>query len=121
MQAWRRAQNSTFRAVVPFGSGEAEEAFFQDGVAAVPQREAKAHTRLPVAKAEQPVLAPAIGARPCVVMREIVPASPIRGIVLANRSPLALGQIRTEEPPVLADGALSLDALMLGGDRRRHA
>src|SRR4029079_1354471 len=44
-------------AVVPLVAREAEEALLEDGVAAIPQRQREAQPALPVADAEQSVLA----------------------------------------------------------------
>jgi hypothetical protein len=60
-------------AVVPLGTGEAEQALFEDGIAPVPQRDREAEPLLAIADAEQAVLAPTIGARSSVVVRKGVP------------------------------------------------
>ena len=60
-------------AVVALGAGQAEDPLLEDRVAAVPEREREAE-RLPVvADAGEAVLAPAVGARAGVVVREVAP------------------------------------------------
>ena len=60
-------------AVVALAVGEPEHALLEDRVGAVPQREREAHPLAVVADAGQPVLAPAVGARTGLVVREVVP------------------------------------------------
>src|SRR5215831_8532008 len=55
-----------------------------------------------VAEAGDAVLAPAIGAAACMVMREIFPGGAVLAVVLAHRAPLALADIR---PPALPGDA----------------
>ena len=86
--------------MIPLFSGEPEKAFFQDGVAAIPQRQRKAKVLMAVADAGNPVFAPAIGARAGMVVREVVPGGAVRAVVLANGSPLALAQVRSPALPV---------------------
>ena len=78
-------------AVVPLGSGHAEQPLLEDGVAFVPQRDGEAQAALAIGNAQQAVLAPAVSAAARLVMGEVVPAVATFGIVLAHRSPLALG------------------------------
>ena len=85
-------------AVIRFVVGEPEHALLQDRVALVPQRQRKAQTLLVVAEAAEPVLAPLVGARARLVMREVVPGVAVVAVVLADRAPLPFAQIR---PPFL--------------------
>src|SRR5205085_5146869 len=89
-------------AVVAFGIGEPEQPFLQDRVAAVPQCQAKAEQQLIVAKAADPVLAPAIGAAARLIMRKIFPGGTVLAVILAHRSPLTFAEIRSPAPPMLA-------------------
>src|ERR1700742_573376 len=52
-----------------------------------------------VTPAGNAVLAPAIGPAAGVIVREMLPCSPVRAVVLADRAPLALAQIRPPAPP----------------------
>ena len=86
-------------AVVALRAGQAEDALLQDRVAAVPEREREAE-RLPVvADAREPVLAPAVGARAGVVVREVAPRVAVGAVVLAHRAPGALAEVRPPVPP----------------------
>jgi Na+-transporting methylmalonyl-CoA/oxaloacetate decarboxylase gamma subunit len=89
-------------AVVPLGVGQAEEAFLQEGVPAVPERRGQAEVLESVAEPGQPVLVPAVGPTPGVVVGEGRPGVAVGGIILADRPPGALGNVR---PPVLPVGA----------------
>ena len=81
-------------AVVPLGAGEAEDALLQDRVAAVPEREREAERLAVVADAGEAVLAPAVGARAGVVVREEAPRVAAGAVVLAHRAPGALAEVR---------------------------
>ena len=54
-----------------------------------------------IADAGEAVFVPAVGARPRVVVREVVPGRAVRAVVLAHRAPGALAQIRPPALPVL--------------------
>jgi hypothetical protein len=72
--------------VVGLAVGEAEQAFLEDRVLAVPQGERKAQLLLVVGEARQPVLTPVIGAGARLVMAEVVPGIAIVAVVFARRS-----------------------------------
>ncbi len=101
--------------VVPFGGGQAEKTFFQDRIPAVPKGQTEAEPGFPIAEAEEAILPPAIDPGTRMVMREVVPARTMLRVVLANRAPLAFGQVRPEELPVFFGGRLSLKAFVFGG------
>ena len=82
-------------AVVALGVVEPEEALLDDRVGTVPERQREAHPLALVADPEQPVLTPAIGARARLIVGEGLPRVASARVVLAHRSPLALGQVRT--------------------------
>ena len=87
-------------AVVALAAGESEGAFLEDGVFLVPEREREAEALVVVRKAEQTVLAPAVGARAGVVVRKVVPRLARGAVVLADGAPLAFAQVRAPTPPV---------------------
>ena len=60
-------------AVVALRPGQAEHALLEDRIAAVPEREREAELVADVRDAGHPVLVPAVGARPRVVVRERAP------------------------------------------------
>ena len=82
-------------AVIALAVGEAEEAFLQDRVALVPQRERQTQFLLMVGESRDTVLAPAIRAATGVVVWKIVPGVAMRAVILANRAPLPFAQIRS--------------------------
>ncbi len=89
-------------AVVALGVGQAEQALLQDRVALVPEGEREAQPLLVVAQAGQTVLAPVVGARPGLVVAEVLPGRAVVAVVLSHRAPLALAQVRAPRPPAHA-------------------
>src|SRR5512147_2391509 len=106
-------------AVVALVAGEAEEALLEDRVAAVPHRQREADELVAVADAGDAVLAPAIGARAGVVVREELPGVAPGAVVLAHRAPGAVADVR---PPALSVhlARLGLAQAMLFGGPVRH-
>src|SRR5215813_13628039 len=84
--------------VIGLAIGQAVHPLLEDRVLAVPQGERKAQSLLVVADTGEAVLAPVIGARPGLIMSEVVPRIAVLAIVLADRAPLALAQIRPPSP-----------------------
>ena len=89
-------------AVVALQPPEPEEPLLQDGVAAVPQRRREAEQPLVVGDAEQPVLAPAVGAAAGVLVGKVRPGGAAGAVVLPHRPPLPLGEVRPPPAPGLA-------------------
>ena len=56
------------------GSRDSEQPLLEDRVASVPQRHAEAEPALAVGDAQEAVLTPAVGARPGLLVTEVVPA-----------------------------------------------
>src|ERR1700738_1607787 len=79
---------------------QAEEAFFEDRIAAVPHSDRKANVLMAVADAGDTVLVPPIRPGPGVVMRQKFPGGAFRAIVLADGSPGPLGKVRPPALPV---------------------
>src|SRR6476469_7700441 len=69
---------------------------------------------LAVADTEQAVLAPPVGAAAGVVVREVVPACPVRRVVLAHGAPLPLRQVGAEALPVALAGLVFLQPVQFG-------
>src|SRR5262249_3048367 len=86
-------------AVIAFAVREAEQALLHDRIAAVPQREREAHALLVVGDPGETVLAPSIGARSRLVVREVLPRAAVVALVLAHRSPLSLAEVGTPALP----------------------
>jgi hypothetical protein len=89
-------------AVVALVAGEPEDPLFQDRVALVPQRKREAEPLLDVGEAGEAVLAPAIRTRARMVVRQVLPRRAAGAVVLADRSPLTLAEIRPPRIPVAA-------------------
>src|SRR4051812_16901857 len=75
-------------AVITLAVGQPKQPLLEDRVLAVPQRDRKAQKLPVVTVTSQPILAPVVGARPCLVVGKIVPGVAILAIVFAHRSPL---------------------------------
>src|SRR5215469_12642892 len=99
-------------AVIPLISRQPKEAFFENGVAAIPKREPEAHHLMAVADAADSVFAPAISTRTGMVMRKVFPGSAVGAVIFADRAPLALGKIRSPALPVLLAQASFLKTLV---------
>src|SRR5262249_17538005 len=87
-------------AVIAFAARQAEDPLLQERVAAVPERQRETQALLEVADACEAVLAPAVGPRARVLVREVLPGAAIRAVVLAHRAPGPLGEIGAECLPV---------------------
>ena len=59
-----------------------------------------ASSSLEIAESGEPVLAPAVGARARVVVREVLPGAAGGAVVLAHRAPGALADVRTHSLPL---------------------
>ena len=90
-------------AVIALAVGQAEQAFLEDRVLAVPQGQREAEPLLVVGDAGQAVLAPAVGARAGLVVGEVVPGVAALAVVLADGAPLPLAEVR---PPLLPGNLL---------------
>ena len=105
-------------AVVAFRTSESEQPLLEYGIAAVPERQRERETTLPVADAEQSVLAPAIRAAARMVVGKMLPAVTALRIILTHRAPLPLGEIRTPSLPVAFTPGILGETLQLGIQRR---
>ncbi len=86
-------------AVVALPAVEAEEPVLDVTIAAVPHGQGEREVLVQVAQAEDAVLTPTEGARSGGVVRDVAPGVPIRGVVLTDRPPGSLGEIRPPEVP----------------------
>src|SRR6185312_2964876 len=87
-------------AVVALGARQPEQALLENRIPSVPQCQGEAHPALPVGEAQEAILAPAVRPTPGMIMREVIPALPVLGVIFPHRSPLALGQIGPPALPV---------------------
>ena len=106
-------------AVVALGVRQAEHPLLQDRVDPVPQRDREAQALVVVAEAGDAVLAPLVGTRASLVVAEVVPRVAVVAVVLPDRAPLPLAQVR---PPPLprSTGARLLQAIRFDSLRHRH-
>ena len=77
-------------AVVALGPTHAEKALLQEWIAPIPKREGETETLFEIGNSTDAILTPAIGARPRVLMREIIPRVAVRAVILPNGAPCAL-------------------------------
>src|SRR5215467_2267489 len=85
--------------MIAFLVGQPEQSLFQDWIFAVPQRDCQAQPLFNVADPCESVVAPAIGAAACVIVRKVIPRVSVSGVILAHRSPLTLADVRRPQPP----------------------
>src|SRR5437588_1354164 len=102
--------------MIPFGPAETKEALFQDWIASVPKSQREAQALVIIANTGDSIFRPAVHARACVIVREVVPGSPIGAIVFARISPGAFCEIRPPAPPVFLSGHVLLDSFAFGVD-----
>ena len=84
--------------MITFAVGQPEEAFFENRVLAIPQRQGEAKPLLLIGDAGDSVFPPPIGAGAGLVVAEVVPGVAAFAIVLTHSAPLALAEVR---PPLL--------------------
>src|ERR1700733_271950 len=87
-------------AMIALQVGEPEETFLQNWIALIPECHGEADALVPVAKTRDAIFTPAVGARTGVIMRKIIPGIAVRAVILADSSPLALGEIRSPALPM---------------------
>src|SRR5262249_28109116 len=68
-----------------------------------------------VADAGQPVLAPAVGLRACLVVREVRPGFAVGGVIFADGAPGAFTDVGPPAAPVGGAGAVLIEPEVLGG------
>ena len=108
-------------AVIALAVGKAEHPLFEDRVRTVPDGQGQAQALALVADAGNPVFAPLVGARARLVVGERIPRVAPATLVLADRAPLALAQVRPPRLPGRLAGVGLLQAPMLGGRVGRRA
>ena len=100
--------------VVALLVGQAEQTLLEDAVASVPECQRQAHQSAVVADPRDAVLAPPVGAGSSVLVRQEAPGIAVAAVILADRAPLALAEIRTPERPGLLAPRRLRDAASLG-------
>ena len=86
-------------AVVALRPGEPERPLFEEGIPAVPQREADAQVLVDVAEPGEAVLTPPVSPRPSVIERQVVPGVTVFAVVLTDGAPLPLADIGSPRVP----------------------
>ena len=100
--------------MIALGTAEAKQAFFENRIVAIPQRERKAHAALAIGDAEQAILAPTIRATTRMIVRQVIPALAGRRIILAHGAPLAIREIWPPAAPVAIAAIVGIEPLALG-------
>src|SRR3972149_2855311 len=77
-------------AMIAFAVSQSEKPLFDDRILAIPECKSKTEILLVVGKTGDAVFAPAIGARACMVVWEVIPGSTKFAVVLPHSSPLPL-------------------------------
>ena len=85
--------------MVALGVGQAEQAFLQDRVPLVPQRESQAQPLLVVADPGDAILTPPVRAGPGLVVAEVGPGVSVVAVILPDRAPLPFAEIRSPRSP----------------------
>ena len=85
--------------VVALRAGQAEDALLEDRVDSVPERERETEELVIVTDPAKTFLAPAKGARPRLIVGDVVPRVASGAVVLAHRSPCAFTDVRSPAPP----------------------
>jgi hypothetical protein len=78
---------------------EPEETLLQDRILAIPERKTKAETAESVTQSEQTILTPPVDTTPGLIKGKGVPDIAISRVVLADCTPLSLGEIGAPELP----------------------
>jgi len=86
-------------AVIPLAVGQTEQALFENGIDTVPESHGEAQALLIIGDACQPVFSPVVGAGSRLLVREIIPRGSGGTVILADRTPLALAQVRSTLSP----------------------
>ena len=86
-------------AVVAFPGDHAEQPLLENGIALVPECEGETQHLITVGDAGESVLAPPVGLRARMRVREVSPGVSVRRIVLAHRAPGALGDVGSPVAP----------------------
>src|SRR5436305_9403422 len=100
-------------AVIALQPGQPEKALLQNRVTPIPKRERETEPLFKVGDSTDAILAPAIGARARVVMREIIPRVAGRAVIFAHSGPCALAQIWSPKVPALSHAVILCDTGLL--------
>src|SRR3954468_5723602 len=104
-------------AVIRLARHEAEVALLENGVLLVPERERPAEDLIAITEAGDAVLAPAERLRSRQIVREVRPRIAVRAVILAHRSPGAVGEVRPPLAPARNVVRSAGQAIAFGGHR----
>ena len=87
-------------AVIAFAAGETEKTLLEDWIFPVPKGEGEANVLVAIRNAPDAVFPPAIGAAARMVVGQVLPSGAVEAIILADRTPLALGEVGSPALPI---------------------
>ena len=92
-------------AVIAFAAGQTKQALLENCIAAVPQGQGEADALVAIADSCEAILIPSVGPGSRLIVRKVVPCGATGAVVLENRPPGSLAQIRSPAFPVLYPAA----------------
>ena len=98
-------------AAIALRAGQPERALLEERITSVPQRQRQAQELVLVGDAAEAVLAPAIGARAGVVVRQEIPGIAIGAVVLPHRTPGPFREVGAPQAPILLAEAVVFESL----------
>src|SRR5262249_38434411 len=93
-------------AVVAFEASYAEEALLQNRIVSIPKREGEAEPLFEIRDSSYAILAPAVGARPRVVMREIIPRVAVSAVIFPHSPPCPVAEIWSPKIPAVSQAVI---------------
>src|SRR5690606_16577970 len=79
--------------MVPLRAGQSKQPFFQNWITTIPQGQGKTYPAFVVGNTRYAILAPAINPASGMVMRKIVPSTPVFTIILPHCAPLPFTEV----------------------------
>src|SRR6516165_10550833 len=104
--------------MIAFRAGKPKQPLLENWILSVPQGNRKANQLMAVGNTGDTVFIPAVRFRPRVIMRQIVPCSTVRTIILANRAPRPLAEVGSPALPVHKAVLRFLQSLFFSGHKR---
>src|SRR5215467_14518324 len=80
-------------AVIALAVGQPEQSLLEDRVLSIPQGQRETESLLVIRDSGQPILSPAIGTGPGLVVAEVVPGVAAFTVVLAHGAPLPVAEV----------------------------
>ena len=101
--------------MISFATSQTKGALFQNWIAAVPERERETDHLMAIANSGEPVFIPPKGARPGVVVWQVVPCRAVRAVVFPHGAPRALTEVWPPALPMCFPVARLFKPLLFGG------